>query len=259
MDNGGKHRQDFPSAAIVPNVKFDVEKLREEAKRLSEKWANVYQANRGLCAVHEELANDNYHHFDQITLTYYEESLNELEDITQLRKECAATAASESLGQSKHAKYRTKTRVLEGLPPAMNEHNWYHPLPAYEGSYLQEAIESQFKATPIRVRLTRIKAGSHGLSKHIDYDTTYAIRILVPIDGTDGVYNNVWRKGKKEVYHLPSDGHAYFLNAGYAHSVDHTGDEDRICLMFSLPTQEDVEMLTIEDQAPQVENNEEND
>ena len=252
MNNGGRKRRELPTLAKIPGVKFDIEKLREEAKRMSEKWANVYQANRGLCAVHEELAADNYHHFDQITLTYFEESLNEMEDITQLKQECKLIASSDSLGETKHAKYRTKTRVLDGLPAPMNEHNWHHPLPIYEGSYIQQAIESQFKATPIRVRLTRIRAGSPGLSKHMDYDTVYAIRVIVPIDGTDGVYNHFWRQGEKKTFAMEPDGSAYFLNVGFAHAVEHTGNEDRIALMFSLPTQEDIADLGLDDDIPQI-------
>lgn len=252
MNNGGRKRRELPTLAKIPGIKFDMEKLRAEAMRMSEKWANVYQANRGLCAVHEELAMDNYHHFDQITLSYYEESLNEVEDITDLKAECRSIASSNSLGESKHAKYRTKTRLLEGLPPEMNEHNWRHPLPIYEGSYIQEAIESQFKVAPIRTRLTRIRAGSPGLSKHMDYDTVYAIRVIVPIDGTEGVYNHFWRDGEKKTFQMEPDGSAYFLNVGFAHAVEHTGDEDRIALMFSLPYQDDIEGLTIDDDIPQI-------
>ena len=40
-----------------------------------------------------------------------------------------------------------------------------------------------------------------------------------------------------------SDGSAYFLNVGLRHSVEHRGTEDRIALMFSLPTQEDIQTL----------------
>ena len=55
---------------------------------------------------------------------------------------------------------------------------------------------------------------------------------------------NSWNAGnKKETYKLDADGSAYFLNVGYKHSVEHRGDKDRIALMFSLPTQEDIENL----------------
>ena len=232
----------LPSVAPIPGIKFDVEKLRQEVARLNEEWVNVYQANRGLCAVHEDLASDNYHHFDQINLTYYEQSLNDVLDLTELRNECKITANSESLGKSKTQKYRTKIRRMEGLPAPMNEHNWYHPLPIYQGSYLKEAIEGQFNSTPIRVRLSRIRAGKY-LTPHIDYGPDYAVRINVPIQGTEGVYNKVWRRGVEEEYQMPSDGSAYFLNVGLKHSVEHRGEQDRIALMFSLPTQEDIATL----------------
>ena len=65
----------------------------------------------------------------------------------------------------------------------------------------------------------------------------------MPIQGTEGVYNKVWRRGVEEEYQMPSDGSAYFLNVGLKHSVEHRGEEDRIALMFSLPTQQDIATL----------------
>ena len=241
-----RRKYQLPSVAPIPGIKFDMNKLREEVSRLNSEWVNVFQANRGLCATHEELANDNYHHFDQVNLTYYEQSLTDVLDLTDLKKECKVRANSDDLGKTRIQKYRTKITRAENLPPAMNEHNWYHPLPIYQGSYLKEAIENQFNATPIRVRLTRIRAGKY-LTPHIDYGPEYAIRVIVPIQGTSGVYNKVWRKGVEEEYEMPANGSAYFLNIGLKHSVEHRGDEDRISLMFSLPTQEDIETLTYEE------------
>lgn len=232
-------KHSFPACAKLPNIKFDIELLRNEVKKLNEQWVNVYQANRGLCATHEDLAADNYHHFDQINLTYFEPSLNDIIDLSNLKAECKISANSESLGKTKTAKHRTKVNRLENLPPAMNEHNWFHPLPLYENSYIKEAIESQFQATPIRVRLSRIRAGKF-LTPHIDYDTTYAIRVIVPIQGDKDVFNVCWPRNVREEHNLVADGSAYFLNTGYKHSVEHRGTEDRIALMFSLPTQEDV-------------------
>ena len=237
-------KHSFPACAKLPNIKFDIELLRNEVKKLNEQWVNVYQANRGLCATHEDLAADNYHHFDQINLTYFEPSLNDIIDLSNLKAECKISANSESLGKTKTAKHRTKVNRLENLPPAMNEHNWFHPLPLYENSYIKEAIESQFQATPIRVRLSRIRAGKF-LTPHIDYDTTYAIRVIVPIQGDKDVFNVCWPRNIREEHNLVADGSAYFLNTGYKHSVEHRGTEDRIALMFSLPTQEDVMSIVL--------------
>lgn len=232
----------LPSFARLPNVSFDIEALRSEVKRLEHEWVNLFQANRGLCSNHEELAENNYHHFDQINLTYYEPTLNTLMDLTDLKAECKAIARSESLGRSRTEKHRNKIRRTDLLPPAMNEHNWHHPLKVYEGSYIQHAIESQFKAKPVRVRLTRLKPGSK-LTPHIDYGPEYAIRVIVPIMGTDGVTNLFWVRNQVEEYKMEADGSAYFLNIGHRHAVRHEGSEDRICLMFSLAGQDDIQDL----------------
>ena len=234
----------YPAVAKIPGIKFDIQKLKEATSLLTEKWVNVFQANRGLCATHNELAESNYKHFKQINLTYFEPTLNEFLNLDDLRSECKSISVSEGLGATHASRYKTKVNRLENLPPAMNEHNWFHPLPIYENSYIRHSIESQFKARPIRVRLTRIEAGKY-LTPHIDYDTTYAVRIIVPISGTENVTNVVWPKNQRVEYNMENDGSAYFLNVGYKHSVEHNGKEDRIALMFSLPTQEDVESLLI--------------
>lgn len=232
----------LPTFAKIPHVQFDLEKLKNEVKRLNNEWVNLYQANRGLCSNHEELAENNYHHFDQINLTYYEPTLNTFMDLTDLKKECRIIAKSESIGKTRAEKYRNKIRRTDVLPPAMNEHNWYHPLKIYENSYIKEAIESQFKAKPIRVRLTRLKPGTN-LTPHIDYGPEYAIRVIVPIQGTDNVKNLFWVRNNLEEYKMEADGSAYFLNIGHRHSVIHEGTEDRICLMFSLAGQDDIQDL----------------
>ena len=232
----------LPTFAKLPNVRFDIDKLRDEAARLNNEWVNLFQANRGLCSNHEELAENNYQHFDQINLTYYEPSFNDVLDIEDLKQECRAIARSGALGESRVQKYRTKIRRSQDLPPAMNEHNWYHPLPIYQGSYIQDAIEKQFKAKVVRVRLTRLKPGKN-LTSHIDYGPDYAVRIIVPISGTDGVTNLFWVRNELQEYQMPANGSAYFLNIGHRHAVRHEGPADRISLMFSLAGQDDIQDL----------------
>ena len=232
----------LPTFAKLPHARFDLDAMRVEVKRLESEWVNLFQANRGLCSNHEELAEKNYMHFDQINLTYFEPTLNTMMDLSDLKAECRTIARSDSLGKSKVEKFRNKIRRTEVLPPAMNEHNWYHPLQAYEGSYFQTAIRSQFKATPIRVRLTRLKPGC-ALTPHIDYGPEYAVRVIVPIQGTDGVSNLFWVRNNLEEYQMVADGSAYFLNIGHRHAVRHEGNEDRICLMFSLAGQDDIQDL----------------
>ena len=237
-----RNKYQLPVCTTLPNIKFDLVELKKEVERLSEEWVNLFQANRGLCSNHPDLAENNYHHFVQINLTYFEPTLNTLLDLAELKTECRTLANSTELGDSAVKRFRTNVTRSENLIPAMNEHNWYHPLKVYAGSYIQKAIESQFKAKPIRVRLTRILPGKE-LSPHIDYGPDYAVRIIVPIMGTDNVKNIFWNKGKVEEYHLAATGEAYFMNVGYKHAVQHDGTEDRICLMFSLASQDDLSLI----------------
>jgi len=237
-----RKKYQLPSVAPIPGKSFDIQKLQQEVVRLDQEWVSVFQANRGLCSNHLELAESNYEHFRQINLTYFEPSLNDVLDLDDLKTECRLQANTMLEGQRKTVKYKTKVFRDEKLPPAMNEHNWYHPLPLYQNSYIKEAIESQFEATPIRVRLSRITAGKF-LTPHIDYCPSYAVRVIVPIQGTTNVINKVWRRGVEESYEMPADGRAYFLNTGFKHSVEHGGSEDRIALMFSLPDQRDIQEL----------------
>ena len=228
-----------PTPARITNVHFDMEYLRQEVQMLNDKWVNVYQANRGLHTTHEDLAAANYHHFDQINLAYLEPSLNDFLDISDRRSECKAISQSDVLGDSQVMLYRTKINRLEHLPPAMNEHNWYHAWPIYQDSWIRSEIEKQFKAKTIIVRLTRLRASKH-LTPHIYYDTTYAVRMVVLICGTEGVKNVFWPRNQREEYNMPADGSAYFLTVGYKYSVKHNVPDDRLALMSSLATQEDV-------------------
>lgn len=240
--NTVRTKYQLPVCAKLPNIKFDIDKLKAEVQRLTAEWVNLFQANRGLCSNHTDLAENNYLHFDQINLTYFEPTFNTILNLDDLRAECKILASDDTLGNTKMQRFRTKINRLPNLVPAMNEHNWYHPLKIYEGSYIQQAIESQFKAKPIRVRLTRIKPGKE-LTPHIDYGPEYAVRVIVPIMGSDEVTNLFWNKGVVEEYKLVADGSAYFLNIGHRHAVQHDGTEDRICLMFSLAGQDDIQDL----------------
>ena len=82
----------LPVCATLPDIKFDLIELKKEVNRLSAEWVNLFQANRGLCSNHHTLDENNYHHFDQINLTYFETTLNKLLDLTELKNECRTLA-----------------------------------------------------------------------------------------------------------------------------------------------------------------------
>ena len=68
----------------------------------------------------------------------------------------------------------------------MDEHNWDEPVSFYAGTKLQHHLNSAFQDKLIRVRFSRMRPGGV-VPPHIDYNTTYAMRFIIPISGNKGV------------------------------------------------------------------------
>ena len=174
-----------------------------------EKFTDVRTANPMLCDNHMELVKDVYDNFEQINLT----------------------EPSEILPYTDSIKQRLKRR---------EEHLYNVPTEDYTGSYF-ESIVSQCKAPASRVRITKLAPGKT-IPFHVDYDVSYAVRVICPIYGGKNVINLFRRNGELEAYNL-EDGNAYFLNIGYPHAVVNMSDSPRIALMFSLDGTEDLQHL----------------
>ena len=69
-----RKKYQLPSVAPIPGKSFDIDKLKEEVVRLDKEWVSVFQANRGLCSNHLELAESNYEHFRQIKWHFTQKS-----------------------------------------------------------------------------------------------------------------------------------------------------------------------------------------
>ena len=219
--------------------KFDIKKLQEEALKLGNSYGNVMETNKALCSNNHELVMSVYKHFKQINLTEFDPQ-GEAPTV----ESCEVMGKTAGTGDekiSKIAKYKLKSRRGESLDPALNEHNYNTPTEQYKGTYFQEVVES-FKADAIRVRLVRLDPGKT-LTPHIDYDPTYAVRVIVPIFAEREATNYFWRKSKEEAYHLEADGSAYFLNIGFTHTVVNSGSTPRVSLMFSLKDQSDLQEI----------------
>ena len=74
---------------------------------------------------------------------------------------------------------------------------------------------------------------------HIDYDPTYATRVVIPVYTNPKVKNRFKVRGEEVETHLEA-GKAYFFNTGFAHGVFNESDEPRIAFMFSLDGQDDI-------------------
>jgi hypothetical protein len=222
---------------------FDIKKLQEEVLTLEGEYLSVMEANKALCSNNHELVMSVYEHFLQVNLTEF--------DPTQAAptvEQCEIMGETVGTGDlmRKVDKYKLKAGRGARLDPALDEHNYNTPTQYYPStSYFREVINS-FKASAIRARIARIEPG-RTLTPHIDYDPTYAVRVIVPIFAEAGVVNYFWRRNSQESYYLEPDGSAYFINIGFNHTVVNTSDKPRISLMFSLKTQDDLQEIPDQD------------
>lgn len=200
-----KTRKDLPLWAEF-DLDIDKKLLLESYKDFENDWVNVAKANPALCENHTKL---------QDMFSYYEEVV-----LTTTSKEFSPT-------QSVKERIRRKEEMY-----------WNVPTIKFFNSYFKE-VTSMFRAPHTRVRLTKLPPGKE-MILHIDYDPTYAVRVVVPIFTSEAVINLFRKNGKvSKCYFEPYK--AYFLNTGYEHGVVNNGTEDRIALIFSLDGQEDLE------------------
>ena len=224
-------KRDLPTVAKL-DVKFDLDKIKSYIESLDQGgWGDVYESNQGITNFANAdfikgLEQNDFKEYpcQYLRPEYWEEMKN----------------PSLELGSSKTEVYKNKHERTDKLSPVGNEHMWDWDMPHYEGSYIHQHIKENFKAESCRTRIHWLPAGKQILP-HIDYDASYAVRIVVPISGTANVTNAFWPRNQREEYNLEADGSAYFLNIGYKHAVEHNGTEDRIALLFTLKSQEDVE------------------
>jgi len=105
-------------------------------------------------------------------------------------------------------------------------------------------IMDTFKGQVTRVRLARMLPNTK-IEAHIDYDTTYSIRVQVPVFTNKDVFFYTQRVGEDviEKLHMPANGSCWFSNPGMLHWVENNGLTDRIHLIVSIKGQEDLENL----------------
>jgi hypothetical protein len=205
-----RKKYQLPTTAHLPQIKIDLKRLQDELDSwiLRDKFVDVITANPTLCMNHKELVKDVYDNFEQINLT----------DID-----------GEVMEYTSDVKERIRRR---------EERLYNKPTEDYNKSYFKEIVD-QFKDSAMRVRITRL-APHQSISWHIDYDPSYATRIIIPIFSNDKVENWFRVKGE-EINTILEPGKAYFLNTGFAHAVTNNGSLPRMALMFSLDGQSDID------------------
>ena len=222
------NKYNLPCAYKLSHIKFNLSKLRQALTPFSSQFTDIYEANKGLCQNHFELATSVKDHFFQVSLTKCSTSTKNSEN-----------CEDETRG-SRSQRYRIATSRRTDLP-WMDEYNWNIPTKQFQSSYFYQCVKA-FTSPAIRVRLTTLQPGKT-ITPHIDYNVSYAVRIVVPIYTNTQCWNYFWKQGEKVKIHIPTDGHPWFLNVGLRHSVENLGDNNRTVLMFSLAGTEDIQHL----------------
>ncbi len=228
-------KRDLPICEVIPGITFDLDRIKDEISKIKESWTDIYEANPGITNLHEGSFVENaYENLKEIPLmTLSEEQMQNANDYT-----------IEDLGTSIRDRIRNKKAKGDNLPPAANEMLWDVPTKEARDTYFMDILYNKFKADACRARLHYLAPGK-SLAPHIDYDPSYGVRVVCPIQGTEETINYFWVKGEEQQYNLPADGRVWFLNTGFKHSVVNNGSEPRIALLLTLKTQEDIECLAL--------------
>jgi hypothetical protein len=136
------------------------------------------------------------------------------------------------------ATYRKSTNVEDPAYQAVMDERRYTRRKDICTGYWNDVLDT-FKAPVTRTRFAYMAPG-HSIKPHIDYNTTYSIRVHIPIITNQDAVMCVKDKNGINKIHMPADGSVYFLNTGLTHWAENNGTEGRTHLVISLNGQDDL-------------------
>ena len=227
-----KNRNELPAIEKL-DLRFDMDLLLEAYHEFSEKrnWDGLGAEYASLCETHTRLPKmffkkEELESAESICDLDFEQLSYQQLSLTEWDPDYSLDERDEMSGSS------WDTRVAKRDPQA--DERWYRKTIEGLPDYLKYVIEEVGKGKAHRSRFAKLKAGS-SVSPHIDYDTTYGIRIHVPILTNSKCSNGGVDKGGNEVnVHFPADGSTWFVNPGVKHWANNHGDSDRIHLIISV-------------------------
>lgn len=228
-----KHK--LPLHSTLPHLKLtdaELTALQSAVDAWVGEFKSVLEANKALCSVNHELTQSVYDNFFQISLT--ESELNQ----TEIDMEACEVAHANLVESGVKSSVRTKAAMANGNS-ALNEKAYSVKTDHYkQHRELFDGILSKFRGRPTRIRLVKLNSKS-SVAPHIDYDPSYAVRVIIPVYADPDCVNIFWKKGEVEsTTFVP--GEAYFLNTGFKHAVMNFSKRDRYTLMISVDGIQDI-------------------
>jgi hypothetical protein len=238
-----KSRKELPLLKKL-GIKFDADQLLN-AYRDYEKchtWDGLGSEYASLCKTHTKLPKMFFRpdeleganticEMDWKNLSYQQLSLTEWDD-------------SYSLNERKEKSLsRWDTRIAKGKPEA--DERWYRKRHNDLPGYFHHVLDSLGAEKTHRARFAKLLPHSK-VKAHIDYDTTYGIRLHIPIITNDKCwFGGTAADGSEEKHQMLADGSVYFINPGLKHWATNEGDEERVHLIISVDSHDLIQDLSL--------------
>lgn len=219
------------------NLKFDPEKLLEAYSRFEKghQWDGLGSEYMNLCETHtrlpkmfftkEELEGaDNICDMDWQNVSYQQLSLTQWDDTFSLEK------------RTEQSQTAWDHRIAKGKPEA--DERWYRKRYDDLPQYFHEVLNTLGGNKTHRARFAKLLP--HSIIKpHIDYDTTYGIRLNIPIVTNENCFfGGLTASGENQKFHMPADGSVFFINPGLKHWASNEGESERVHLIISVDSHE---------------------
>jgi hypothetical protein len=229
-----KSRNELPVLKRL-GLSFDVQLLTEafeemQAKR--RKWDSLGAEYAALCETHTRLPKmffkseelEGVSHvcdLDWENTSYKQMTLTEFEPSYSLAQRLELSGSAWDQRIAKHQETA--------------DERWYRKISDDTPDYFRHVINSIPGAH--RTRFARLSPGS-SVKPHIDYDTTYGIRLHIALATNEACVNGGQNsRGEITEEHIPADGSVWFVNPGVKHWAHNQGDSFRDHLIISVDSQ----------------------
>lgn len=236
MDTPWKTRYELPVIAKL-NFSVDIDKLKKEVEEYVQKksWDAFGSEYYKLCEA-----------YTIIPETFFEKAYNDTGDMCNIDWETSPYRqigitefdSDFSLEKRNVKSYSPWDKRISRKDPILDE-RWYRKMKDDVPPYLKEILQNFNNVH--RTRFSELAPNSE-VKPHIDYDTTYSIRLHIAITTNDGCVNGGWDKnGNEVIHHIPADGSVWFINTGVKHYAKNMGDTPRNHLIIGLDDQSVIE------------------
>lgn len=220
-----KKRNELPGIQKL-NLEFDIARLRKALLEMEsvQEWDGLSSEYKSLCEIFDQLppffmdtncADGTCTNYEQLALTEFDDRFS-----LEQRVERSGT-------------FWDKTSPHRN--PKADERFYRKPV-AHIPEYLM-TILNHFSPYVHRARFAKLAPG-HQVKPHIDYDTTYSVRLHIPIVTDPSCVLGVEYPDKtREEVHLPADGSVYFINQGLLHWATNPSNIHRVHLILSIDSQ----------------------